>query len=411
MSLPGVGVSLRQPINQSDVCNIWTGGRHLLQPSSSILLAFFFNAQIPRTGMDQHIYDSSVTEQDFGQWVDEASDNHHGGPSYAKIHASEVLSDVAYEDIDRTEWHALIDGTYPLEGGFDDNLSPGNSLDYDTSTSANEEYFEIQQSNEHGDDFDVYQQCKCNFFDWNDLPYTWQSTFRVTLGMPRLAKRRCRICRFIGRIMDAQRLPENGLWDLHLSGTDSSTFNSLVSAIPEFGADRKLDVLQIRPSFKIEEKPGQSTPERPFKAAPHLIIANFPLKENSVEKRYYQANHVNFDQIRGWMEDCFMNHSECCSGDVHHSLRQLRVIDCGSNTVVPAPVGCHYVALSYVWGQQNDAFDELQNPPKTIADSIYLTQRLGYEYLWIDRFVCSRDFPFHSTGLTAVVYRSERSCG
>ena len=356
--------------------------------------------------MDQHIYDGRVTELDFGQWVNEASDNHHRGASYARNHASEVLSDIACEHIDRTERHALIDSTYPLEDSFDDNLGPGNSLDYDR-TSADEKYFRIQRMNEHGGDADVYQQCECDSFAWNDMPYTWQSTFRVKLlsrRMPQLTERRCRICRFIGRIIDAQRLPENKLRDLYLSGTDSPSFNSVVSAIPEFGGDRKLDILQIRPSLGIEH--GRS-----FKAAPHLIIANFPPKENSVEKRYYQAKHVDFDQIRGWIKDCYMNHGECCSGDAHHSLRQLRVIDCGSNIVVPAPVGCHYVALSYVWGQHNDAFDDLQNPPKTIADSIYLTQRLGYQYLWIDRFVCSHDLPCNSTRLTGAVHRSERSCG
>lgn len=95
-----------------------------------------------------------------------------------------------------------------------------------------------------------------------------------------------------------------------------------------------------------------------------------------------------------------MHHSECCTEDAQDSLQQLRVIDCGSKTVVLAPVGCQYVALSYVWGQLNDAFDDLQDPPKTIADSFHITRLLGYKYLWIDRFVSWCHLPVYSTILT-----------
>lgn len=140
------------------------------------------------------------------------------------------------------------------------------------------------------------------------------------------------------------------------------------------------------------------------KTLPHLVVANASFEDRSIEKRCYEAYHADVNQIKGWIQDCHMTHSENCIGDAQHSLRQLRVIDCGSNTVVPAPTRCHYVALSYVWGQHNDAFDDLKNPPKTIADSIYLTQMLGYQYLWIDRFVRSCHLPLYSMRLISVVY-------
>jgi hypothetical protein len=73
----------------------------------------------------------------------------------------------------------------------------------------------------------------------------------------------------------------------------------------------------------------------------------------------------------------------------------LQVIHCGTRRVVPLDDN-PYVTLSYVWGQpQNAVQDQLPDDlpdqlpddlPNTIEDAITVTQKLGFQYLWIDRY-------------------------
>jgi len=68
------------------------------------------------------------------------------------------------------------------------------------------------------------------------------------------------------------------------------------------------------------------------------------------------------------------------------------VIDCIQRIVVLAPEKCDYVALSYVWGKAGnmplqEAYDLKAELPATIEDSITTTLVLGYQYLWVDKYV------------------------
>jgi hypothetical protein len=82
--------------------------------------------------------------------------------------------------------------------------------------------------------------------------------------------------------------------------------------------------------------------------------------------------------------------------DKADTLRGLRVIDCSTCKVIPAPRECKYVALSYVWGKptegKRDGEEEgLKTPPPIIADAVVATQKLGYQYLWVDRFCIDQE--------------------
>jgi hypothetical protein len=64
-----------------------------------------------------------------------------------------------------------------------------------------------------------------------------------------------------------------------------------------------------------------------------------------------------------------------------------------------------YIALSYVWGPQNEPqtrvenFNQfckpgalaLVNLPRTISDSVAVTEALGYRYLWVDSLCIVQD--------------------
>jgi len=50
--------------------------------------------------------------------------------------------------------------------------------------------------------------------------------------------------------------------------------------------------------------------------------------------------------------------------------------------VVPA-TSDRYVTLSYVWGKDSSS----EEMPLVVRDSITVTKKLGYRYLWVDRYV------------------------
>jgi len=104
-----------------------------------------------------------------------------------------------------------------------------------------------------------------------------------------------------------------------------------------------------------------------------------------------QSACVDFEEIKRWIRKCDDEHGEACKLSSTASVKQLRVIDCVERVIVPAPVDCKFVALSYVWGQNKASReDDAETPkvlPKTIVDAQDVTKRLGYRYLWIDRYV------------------------
>ncbi|KAM7182869.1 Heterokaryon incompatibility protein (HET) domain containing protein [Rhypophila sp. PSN 637] len=79
------------------------------------------------------------------------------------------------------------------------------------------------------------------------------------------------------------------------------------------------------------------------------------------------------------------------------ALRHLRVIDCFSRRIVSflEQIG-DYVTLSYVWGTTTNTYPVSstavpQRVPKVVADVMSMTRRLGFRYLWIDRYCIPHD--------------------
>ena len=106
------------------------------------------------------------------------------------------------------------------------------------------------------------------------------------------------------------------------------------------------------------------------------------------------SKRVDLALIRTYLEACEASPS-FCKPESSTQLRNLRVIDCIDNTVVVAPIGCSFVALSYVWGGLSaDSYvlgSRIAFPP-TIEDAVRTTRELGYEYLWVDRYVRQHEY-------------------
>lgn len=92
--------------------------------------------------------------------------------------------------------------------------------------------------------------------------------------------------------------------------------------------------------------------------------------------------------VPSWLEDCVSGHANCTNEvDLQSSLRNLKVIDCFTRTIVGAPQACEYVALSYVWGTNQTVSSLDSELPQTIEDAIKVVLALGRRYLWVDRYV------------------------
>ncbi|KAK8045436.1 hypothetical protein PG993_005460 [Apiospora rasikravindrae] len=105
------------------------------------------------------------------------------------------------------------------------------------------------------------------------------------------------------------------------------------------------------------------------------------------------------DTVSTWLERCNVIHNECQR--LHHAERPSRLVSVGGNSV--RVVETHsfetlprYATLSYCWGHADftmltleslAAFQKdicLSDLPKTLKDAIFITRKLGLDYIWID---------------------------
>ncbi|KAG2364525.1 heterokaryon incompatibility protein-domain-containing protein [Suillus spraguei] len=128
-------------------------------------------------------------------------------------------------------------------------------------------------------------------------------------------------------------------------------------------------------------------------------------------------NTADIDLVKKWIKLCQENHGDEChnawrsdNGEDKNLPEYVRLVDVVSMTLVPAPSGCRYVSLSYVWGAVSTEYRtttsnivERSTPgglktatfPETITDSILFVRQLGLRYLWVDAICiiqdCSQD--------------------
>jgi len=101
-----------------------------------------------------------------------------------------------------------------------------------------------------------------------------------------------------------------------------------------------------------------------------------------------EDGRIDFNAVKGWLDECCKLHIRCRI-NVQQEPYNLRVIDCAERSIIAAPVGCQYLALSYVWGgvfcnTDTSASHLPRELPRTIEDSMKATLLLGYKYLWVE---------------------------
>jgi hypothetical protein len=189
-----------------------------------------------------------------------------------------------------------------------------------------------------------------------------------------LEKSTCRICRFLGTV---------------ISSYDSDVFPSTppyrldIAKKISFG-NRDIGVMRI--------KEAKMFPISPLSRGTHMLAIQDKCPSIFQPLDSVMIGGIPLELLKNAIDTCETTHDHHCATRDPDHLRNLKVIDCKRGRVVPAPAGCRYVALSYVWGSGKPGMNiettfKANQLPKTVRDSCFVTQSLGYRYLWVDRYV------------------------
>jgi hypothetical protein len=224
---------------------------------------------------------------------------------------------------------------------------------------------------------------------------------RIKESQEILRQSSCRICRFLAWIMKEENL-QDGRYKIAKRDGNTKVHRSDRHNEVDQLLRREREVFISLISLTLQGK-------QELFLASHFMLTNSTSDDAAFEQRCHHSQEIDARQIRDWIEECEANHHIDCVMDAttETALHELRVIDCEGRIVVRAPPGCRYTALSYVWG--SNACESLQEPPETIAQSILFTQKLGYKYLWVDRYVSLCYLHLVFTMLTMIVYQSSQS--
>lgn len=116
------------------------------------------------------------------------------------------------------------------------------------------------------------------------------------------------------------------------------------------------------------------------------------------------ATDRTFGLVKGWIQDCDTTHQDChgFSGPLPTRVIRLRK-GAPPRLYVSQGESLPYICLSYCWGTKQPVvtttatlgFHLQELPvdqlPKTIKDALYVTEKLGFEYLWIDALCIVQD--------------------
>lgn len=122
-----------------------------------------------------------------------------------------------------------------------------------------------------------------------------------------------------------------------------------------------------------------------------------PRSEKATCVRLLKEDSIDFDVVQGWLQFCQDQHTKTCCLQKSSNIPSLKLLDCETRSIVPA-LNHKYLTLSYLWGPTQKDCDlsrNLEPPPgnlpDTIEDAIAVTQRLGFRYLWIDRYCIDQE--------------------
>ncbi|KAI8959634.1 HET-domain-containing protein [Daldinia sp. FL1419] len=190
-----------------------------------------------------------------------------------------------------------------------------------------------------------------------DNPHLWLSE-----SHKQLKSSSCRICRLFANIklpsLDGKECPLLSQRACYIQCRSKWIIDVLQSSKLVYFGDESQGMLEV-------SKPGQ--------------IINIGIQR-------IDSKNISFKRLQQFVSYCRKNHVHVCARPTFPPASSFRVIDCKhpERRNIPAPSGCKYAALSYVWG-------DIVNLPSSskysqvVIDSIEVTLSMGLQYLWVDR--------------------------
>lgn len=117
------------------------------------------------------------------------------------------------------------------------------------------------------------------------------------------------------------------------------------------------------------------------------------VKLDDFRSRRIEPSSIDYNRLKNLVQRCDKEHKMCHSSESRPNISGLEVIDIKTRKVIKAPARCKYLALSYMWGKQDgdSSVHDIEHPPPVIKDAISVTNSMGYDYLWVDRYVSQHD--------------------
>jgi len=220
------------------------------------------------------------------------------------------------------------------------------------------------------------QLCKsCRTVRWSAFarPVTLNEIHLVyeTQGSPlTLRKSRCELCRLLGRI---------GYRKMSSTDSQDGKLEFKISTCEWHRFETNVLVLSL----------GTESQQA-------LITFHSTIDSKVWSPRISDPEVIDYDALGKGFNICRSSHGRACRPGPGIKLPNFKVIDCYSRRVIPAPAGCKYVALSYVWGDHKPS----EIWPVTVEDSLRVTKNMGFHYLWVDQ--CVRTLHRTDTQVTCI---------
>jgi hypothetical protein len=103
--------------------------------------------------------------------------------------------------------------------------------------------------------------------------------------------------------------------------------------------------------------------------------------------RMLDPGKLDIRTVKSWMKQCDDEHEKCKRSGSMKDMVGLKVIDCKEKRIISHDGAQSYIALSYIWGPPSKPLNlSLSKCPRLITEVMEATHKLGYRYLWVDRY-------------------------
>lgn len=193
-----------------------------------------------------------------------------------------------------------------------------------------------------------------------------------------LVKSTCPLCVFVGG------LPIDG--QCSQGRAKIVSIYNLIPTLASYDRSNPRALLTFQSRSQTAED-NQRNKESPYVAAGTFGLLHPTFLSDEIRPRHVDPTALDFSIVKKWLNFCKTHHSMTCGSTTGDQVKGLKLIDCITRAVIQADNTSRYVALSYVWGAVRLPDLEKGTFPATIEDSILITLELGYQYLWVDKYV------------------------